>query len=169
RRRDIIGVVPSKNKGSITASVDSLGDVEPVRIEIMKAAGVDSWIDPGKVDVSSRQGRVSSGGKASAISDGAVDRGIAIGAPVVRGRGGIGHACCHDVVDGLGDDTIGKHRLIKIGDIVADNVASEALLNRRIFREAGNAGQGPDVISESNGSSEGSGKTNFCTRRRFVP
>src|SRR5205814_809288 len=87
RCRDIIGVVPFKNKGSITASVDSLGDVEPVRIEIMKAAGEDSWIDPGKVDVSSRQGRVSSGGKASAISDWAVDRGIAIGTPVVRGRG----------------------------------------------------------------------------------
>src|SRR5437764_10770462 len=45
RCRDIIGVIPFKNKGSITASVDSLGDVEPVRIEIVKAAGVDSWID----------------------------------------------------------------------------------------------------------------------------
>src|SRR5438067_5905041 len=127
RCRDIIGVVPFKNKGSITASVDSLGDVEPVRIEIMKAAGEDSLIDPGKVDVSSRQGRVSSGGKASAISDWAVDRGIAIGTPVVRGRGRIGHACCHDVVDGLGDNTVGKHWLIEIRDVITDDITSEAL------------------------------------------
>ena len=135
----------------------------------METARVESRINTSKVDVCADKRGVLRRGHASSVRYRAENRSIAICSPVIGSGRTVGNSGVNYIDDALRDDSILKHRLIQIRNVIANNVTSEALLHVDWIGKAGKPAERTNVVRESNFTRISGCETNARLRRNVAP
>src|SRR6267378_2106085 len=131
----IVRIVPLHHDNVWVPDIYQLRDVLAVRIKVVEATLIEFFGDAAEIYICPCQRRVSRSGQPLAVRYDPKIRVVTIRADLVPGRREIGHAGRGYVVNAKSDDARLEEWLIKIKNVIADNLGGKTFLRRRWIGE----------------------------------